>query len=479
MRSLLYKRISDDQTGEEAGIERQDVALRALSAKLGATVAEDFFDNDISAYSGKPRPGFEKLLVAIASGNYDVLIVWHVDRLYRSMKDLERIIEAAEKGKILIATVNSGELDLSTSAGRMIARILGSVARQESEHHAERRREANLSRALSGAWRREGSRPFGFNNDGTHREPEAAMIRTAVKDILGGKSIHAVARDWNASGVTTVRGVAWTNLHVRRVLTNPRVAALRVHQGKVVGSGSWEPIVDEMTWRGFSALLSDPSRKNALAFERKHLLSGIVRCGHRGPDDDPDDPHSICGRPLYAAHPHGKDRAMVYACKPTGHLGRSGAPLERLISVVVLDYLIEGGVGAGLREAEAVDFSDLTTQREALVATKDQLATLLRKGILDLPGVERESAILTSQIEEIDKQMGEAVTISPVALMLTDGDEDEAQELDDAEKLIEKWKKASNDVKGKIVAHLMDPVVLPAPRGVPGAEDPVFEPRWR
>ena len=74
------------------------------------------------------------MLEAMKDGELDALLCWHTDRLYRNMKDLERVIEVADANRIEIRTVQGGTLDLSTSAGRMVARILGSVARQESEH---------------------------------------------------------------------------------------------------------------------------------------------------------------------------------------------------------------------------------------------------------------------------------------------------------------------------------------------------------
>ena len=61
------------------------------------------------------------------------LICWHPDRPYRSMRDLERLIDIADAGGVSLRTVNGGDLDLANSSGRMLARILGSVARQESE----------------------------------------------------------------------------------------------------------------------------------------------------------------------------------------------------------------------------------------------------------------------------------------------------------------------------------------------------------
>ncbi|HTX93667.1 MAG TPA: recombinase family protein [Mycobacterium sp.] len=173
-------------------------------------------DNDISAYCGKVRPGFESLLDEMKRGEIDPLICWHTDRLYRSMKDLERLIEIAEAAKISIRTVQGGELDLSTSAGRMVARILGSVARQESEHMSERRIRSNRQKAEKGKWQT-ANRTFGYTMTGEPLEPEASAVRQAVVDVLSGKSIQQVARDWNAQGLkTTLAGRVQKNPPHRR-----------------------------------------------------------------------------------------------------------------------------------------------------------------------------------------------------------------------------------------------------------------------
>jgi hypothetical protein len=271
----------------------------------------------------------------------------------------------------------------------MVARILGSVSRQESEHHAERRKAANRERRLAGVWRKEGSRPFGFNGDGTHREPEATMIRDAVTDILGGVSIHAIARRWNATGVTTVRGVAWTNLHVRRVLSNPRLAALVFHknkdtgENKEIGPGNWEPIVDETLWRGLQAMLE--GRARGMAFERVHLLSGVALC-------------ATCGKPLYGRYAHGRDATPTYVCRQS-HVARLVPPLDDMISKLVVAHL------STQRVERAVDISDLEARRSALVATRGQLATLLRQGLLTEDDIATEARSIQRDLEDIAKEI--------------------------------------------------------------------------
>jgi DNA invertase Pin-like site-specific DNA recombinase len=93
------------------------------------------------------------MLTAMKSGEFQAVICWHPDRLHRSMKDLERLIDIADDKRAQLRTVQGGDIDLTTSAGRMVARILGSVARQESEHKGKRHRRADQQKREAGAWR--------------------------------------------------------------------------------------------------------------------------------------------------------------------------------------------------------------------------------------------------------------------------------------------------------------------------------------
>ena len=96
IRAAIYSRISRDRVGAGLGVERQEADCRALAAQHGWTVATVFQDNDLSAYSGKPRPGYRRLLDQVRAGHIDVILAWHTDRLHRSMTELEEYITACE-----------------------------------------------------------------------------------------------------------------------------------------------------------------------------------------------------------------------------------------------------------------------------------------------------------------------------------------------------------------------------------------------
>ncbi len=79
----IYARISQDRDGEGLGVKRQLGDCREDAARRGWTVAEEYVDDDISAYSGKLRPAYERMLSDIEGRRRDAVMVWHMDRLHR------------------------------------------------------------------------------------------------------------------------------------------------------------------------------------------------------------------------------------------------------------------------------------------------------------------------------------------------------------------------------------------------------------
>jgi DNA invertase Pin-like site-specific DNA recombinase len=196
-KAVIYTRISQDRTGAGMGVERQEQDCKDLANNLGWEVVAVYTDNDISAYSGKRRPGYEVLLADLEAGRATDVLASHTDRLHRSNLELERYITICDSHGVITHTVQADNLDLSTSSGRMTARIVGAVAQQESEHKGERVRRARQQKAQAGGWN-DGKRPFGFEPDGlTIRESEAAEIRKAAEAILSGASLRSVVRHLN------------------------------------------------------------------------------------------------------------------------------------------------------------------------------------------------------------------------------------------------------------------------------------------
>ncbi len=150
VRAAVYTRISSDPSGQRAGVERQRADCQAHCLARGWKVTEVFCDNDASAYGTKARRAYEHMLAAAESRTIDAIVTWHNDRLHRSPKELEAFIDLVERCGVRLAVVAGGDYDLTTPDGRLSARIVGAVARKESEDRSRRVRRKHLELAEQG-----------------------------------------------------------------------------------------------------------------------------------------------------------------------------------------------------------------------------------------------------------------------------------------------------------------------------------------
>ena len=296
--AAIYARISQDRSGDALGVARQVRDCRAEAERRGWTVAEEYVDDDISAYSGKARPAYDRMLRDIEDGERDAVIVYHLDRLHRRPIELETFAATCLRAGVDDVVTLHGDVDLANGDGLLVARMMAAVAANESDAKKRRGKRKALEIAESGRPLMGGPRPFGFLDDRvTHDPAEAPIIREVATRVLAGESLQSVARWLEAEGARTVGGGLWRTSTMRNFLTSPRYWGMRVHNGQVIGAGTWEPILTPDQGERLVRLLSDPSRRtNRTA--RRYLLSGLLRCG-------------LCGRTLHSAP---KNQVRRYGC---------------------------------------------------------------------------------------------------------------------------------------------------------------------
>jgi hypothetical protein len=151
--------------------------------------------------------------------------------------------------RVDVVTVKAGDMDLSSATGRMVAGILGSVARGESERMGKRVSRAKQQRAAQGRPAGGGLRPFGYEADRITLHPiEAPALAEAAARVAAGGTYNEEAQRLNDAGLRTSGGRHWTIGSLRRAATSPRVAGLRAYKGEIVGPAVWPAIVDPDTW---------------------------------------------------------------------------------------------------------------------------------------------------------------------------------------------------------------------------------------
>lgn len=386
----IYTRISADRDATGLGVTRQETACRELCATRRWEVAEIHTDNDLSAYSGRPRPAYEALLESIQSARIDAVIAWHPDRLHRSPTELERFIDIIESAGTKVATVQGGEYDLSTAAGRMTARVVGAVSRHESEHKSERHRAKAAELALAGRVGGGGTRPYGYQPDRRSVEgPEARVIRECAGRVLAGETLGAIATDLNARQVPTVTGAPWRTHVLRRLLCSPRIAGLREHQGVVVAAAEWPAIIARAQHEQLTAVLTDPARRTNHVPHR-YLLTGLAYCGLCGarlvarPRDDRRRAYVCssgpnfdgCGKiKVLAESPRGLDATVAAVSDPAG--------VEELVVALALSLLDSSAFARRLARVASPDVDEAVAEVMALEGRLVELAELWGAGELD------------------------------------------------------------------------------------------------
>ncbi|WP_196765514.1 recombinase family protein, partial [Mycobacterium avium] len=162
--AAIYARISADVEGTGLGVARQLEDCRKLSADRGWPVGDEYVDNDVSAFSGKPRRQYARMLADLASGGRDGVIVYTWDRLHRGPVDWEEFVALWESGGVRDVAPVTADIDLGNDDGLFMARIFAAFAAKESGRKSARIRRKMLQNAEQGL--PHGSvRPFGYEDD--------------------------------------------------------------------------------------------------------------------------------------------------------------------------------------------------------------------------------------------------------------------------------------------------------------------------
>lgn len=386
MRAIIYVRQSLDRAGEGVAVERQLAKCTELANARDLEVIEVITENDTSASKGA-RPGFESIVERLEREEFGVIVVWHVDRLYRQVKDLVRLMDVAERHPLHIMTVSGGDLDLSNPTGRMFATMTAGVARYEIEHKSERQVASNIKRAREGV-RHISTRPYGYEQkDGAWQivEAEAAVLRETVNRYIAGETFYTIAKDLKARGIVGMNGKPFTYQNLTLRATNPALAGVRLYKGEIVSEdGQWPPIIDKVTWERFTTAHAARRHTQDWSKALKYVGSGLYRCG-------------VCGLPLMVTRDF-KTSTPVYQCNDY-HVRRNLAAVDEFVESRVIDRLSAPDVSSLL--TPTVDEAALAAEAQDVRARIDGLAELFADGLLSKVAVQEQSAKLNERLAAI------------------------------------------------------------------------------
>ncbi|WP_294173432.1 recombinase family protein [uncultured Sphingomonas sp.] len=293
-RCAIYTRKSTDEGLEQEfnslHAQREACAAYILSQKHeGWQLLPEFYDD--GGYSGgtMERPGLKQLMADVQAGKIDVIVVYKVDRLTRSLADFAKIVEVLDRAGASFVSVTQA-FNTTTSMGRLTLNVLLSFAQFEREVTGERIRDKVAASKKKGMWMG-GPVPLGYvvqDRKLVIAEPEAATVRHIFERYAALGSMPVLTEELSERGIRTklrafkdgrqFGGVPFTIGPLSHLLNNPVYVGEVRHKG-VSHPGQHEPVVPRALWETVQSILASNRVKRRIAGKGRapSLLTGMLR----------------------------------------------------------------------------------------------------------------------------------------------------------------------------------------------------------
>jgi DNA invertase Pin-like site-specific DNA recombinase len=397
LRCAVYTRKSTEE-GLEKEFNSLDAQREACDSYVASQRAEgwlllrDRYDDGGFSGGTLDRPALRRLLADTERGGVDVVVVYKIDRLSRSLMDFAKLVEVFDAHDVTFVSVTQA-FNTTTSMGRLTLNILLSFAQFEREVIGERIRDKFAASRARGMWMG-GWAPLGY--DVRDRKlvvnaAEAARVRRIFEgfaEIGSGTKLIRALRD---EGVTTKRGRPFTTGDLYKLISN------RIYLGEAVHKGTSHPgehtaIVPQALWDRAHAILKESPRVRAARTRNQTpaLLRGLIF----GPD----------GRAMSPSHTAQRGRQYRYYVSQSVLKGnKDESPLRRFpagdIEAVVVDQ-----VRALLRQPEIVVGTWRAARADAAELTETETRAALERldPLWDELFPAEQARIVRSLVERVD-----------------------------------------------------------------------------
>ena len=370
LRCAVYTRKSSEEGLEQEfnSLHAQREACEAYVASQrseGWVLVRDHYDDGGISGGTLERPGLKRLMADIEDGLVDVVVVYKIDRLSRSLADFAKLVEVFDRNGVTFVSVTQS-FNTTTSMGRLTLNILLSFAQFEREVTAERIRDKVAASRKKGMWMG-GVPPYGYRVENRKLlvdEDTAAHVRWIFTRFIEIGSCTVLASEVGARGLGTPRGNRIDKKYLYRMLSNRAYLGEAIHKGDSY-PGEHDAIIDRETWDKVHAILQESPRKRAARTRSgtPALLKGLLF----GPDGAAFSPtHTRKGGKLY----------RYYVSQTVLKHGAGACPIGRVpageIEAAVIDQLRtvfrQPEIVAGTWKAARAHDGDIaeTDTREAL-----------------------------------------------------------------------------------------------------------------
>ncbi len=387
-------------------------------AHQGWHIIPDHYDDGGFTGANLERPAFCKLLDDIDAGKIDVVLVYKVDRLSRSLLDFAQVMDRFHRAGVAFVSVTQN-FSTADAMGRLTLNLLMSFAEFEREMIAERTRDKIAAARRRGKWTG-GKVPLGYSSQDKRlviEEMEAIVVREIFDLYIEHRSSLAVTKELNKNHRATKRyrtktgkmneSHPWTKANVLRVLRNPIYAGY-IPCGDELHEGEHLAIIDRDTFSLAQAILdaaSSGGKNNGR--NPAYILRGVLRCG-------------CCGQAFVPASTRNKgNEYRYYRCLTRDKSGRDACPSAPLPAEAIEAYVIErirqvttdgklaAEVTARVKTRAEVQRKELACERRGLPGSIASLSAEVNRLIDTLPDTTGTArGLLDKRIRDLAEQLG-------------------------------------------------------------------------
>ncbi|WP_409482403.1 recombinase family protein [Bacillus safensis] len=303
-RVALYARVSTVEQAEEGySIDEQVNILRDWCEREGHTIYKEYVDRGVSGKNIEGRPAIKQLLYDATQGEFDIVLVWKMNRLSRKSVDLLTIVDQLQKRNIGFRSYTE-QYETETPSGVLQFQMMAAIAEFERANIAENVKMGMIARAKEGLWN--GGQVLGYN---TVKEPsnnrkgevsnlyineeEAIIIRKIFNMYVNGHGYKSISNYLNKQGFKTKKDNPFSITAIRTIVSNPVYAGYirynvrrdwsekrrnNINPDPIIVRGQHEPIITQKTWEQAQMNMKKRSRRPNRIHDGEFPLTGILRC---------------------------------------------------------------------------------------------------------------------------------------------------------------------------------------------------------
>ncbi|NVD45940.1 recombinase family protein [Qipengyuania atrilutea] len=428
LRCAIYTRKSTDE-GLDKDFNSLDAQREACAAYVmsqqheGWTLVPELYDDGGHSGGTIERPALQELLADVRAGKVDVVVVYKIDRLTRSLADFAKIVDVLDEAEASFVSVTQA-FSTTSSMGRLTLNVLLSFAQFEREVGAERIRDKVAASKAKGMWMG-GSVPLGYK--AIDRKlvvipEEAETVREIMRRYLGAVSIKALVEELARDGIVSKRHVSKRGRisggntikrgALKHLLSNPIYVGQVRHKEKTF-TGQHDAIVDRETFEAVQTKLRDRTSHGSSAGPKRRLalLAGMIF------DDR--------GRPMSPTHTKNHGRRYTYYAS---NMNDNAETLALRLPASEIEQSIRKAIASWLKSS--ANIRELTTSKSAAEKKMAfEAAEQLAANIEQLPVSKASEILARLQLRVVvSEEKIEGAFAPPPALGLADAEINQAAE---------------------------------------------------